>query len=219
MLSKRGIVLWSSTLALVLLALAGEARADAKVTTPGSVGSNEGNSDNLYPFNGDPIRYQQIIAASEFSNRAGWITQIVLRPDAASGASFSERLTNVQINLSTSAASPSSLSKTFAANIGSDETVAYAGSLALSSAFSGQAGGPMDFDIVITLQTPFYYDSNVGNVLLDVRNYLGGRTTQMDAQDSPDTTSRVWSLDVNSPTAVANDPYPSAGLVIRFVFQ
>lgn len=221
MVTRSKAVIRFSTLAVALLVLAGSAwaLASGSVTTPGNVTTVEGNSDNLYPFNGEPIRYQQVIAATEFSGGAGWIKQIALRPDGASGNAFSETLTNVQINLSTTATAPNNISKTFAQNIGKDETVVYSGALPLSSAFSGPDGGPMDFDIVITLQTPFWYDSTAGNLLLDVRNFSGGKTSQLDAQDAPDTTSRVWSLDVNSPTATQTDPYPSAGLVLRFYFN
>jgi hypothetical protein len=215
---KRAIILWAPMLSVALLGLAGVAWA-ASVTTPGAVKTTEGNSDNLYPFNGEPIRYQQIVGATEFGGGAGWISQILLRPDAASGAAFSETLTNVQINLSTTKIPPNGMSKTFAKNIGNDETIVYQGTLPLSSSFTGPAGGPMAFDIVIPLQTPFFYDSTQGNLLIDVRNFSGGRTTQMDAQDAPDTTARIWSLDVNATTAVANDPFPSAGLVLQFVFQ
>jgi hypothetical protein len=218
MTAKRAIGLWSPTLAVVLLGLAGVAWA-ASLTVPGAVKTTEGNFDNLYPFNGDPIRYQQVITATEFNGGAGWIGQIRLRPDGASGAAFSETLSDIQINLSTSSKSPSTLNKTFAKNVGSDDTIVYQGALPLSSAFSGAAGGPMAFDIIIPLQTPFFYDSSQGNLLLDVRNFSGGRTTQMDAQDAPDSTARVWSLDPNATTGNSADPFPSAGLVLQFVFQ
>jgi hypothetical protein len=218
MTAKRAIVLWAPTLSVALLGLAGVAWA-VSITTPGAVATTEGNFDNLYPFNGAPIRYQQVVSATEFSGGAGWINQIVLRPDASSGAAFSETLTNVQINLSTTKTPINGMSKTFAKNVGSDETIVWQGALPLSSAFSGPGGGPMAFDIVINLQTPFFYDSTQGNLLLDVRNFSGGSTTQMDAQDAPDTTARVWSLDPNATTADGSDPFPSAGLVLQFVFQ
>jgi hypothetical protein len=52
--------------------------------------------------------------------------------------------------LSTTSANPNALSTTFANNIGADDTVVFgAGALALSSAFTGPAGGPKNFDIVI----------------------------------------------------------------------
>src|SRR5262249_21915931 len=122
-------ILRISTLAIALFALVGAAWAGG-VTTPGASKTTEGNSDNLYPLNGDPIRYQQIIGASEFSGGAGWITQILLRPDAASGQAFSETLSNIQINLSTTSRPPNSMHKTFSKNIGSDETVVFQGALA-----------------------------------------------------------------------------------------
>jgi hypothetical protein len=202
-----------------LLILASAVWAASTVTSPGIVASAEGNFDNLYPFNGAPMRYQQVISASEFNTGAGWINQIRLRPDGINGSAFSETLASIQINLSTTNKSPNNLNKTFSKNTGNDETVVYSGSLPLSSAFIGPTGGPMNFDVVIPLQTPFYYDPAAGNLLLDVRNYSGGRTTQFDAQDAPDTTARVWSLDVNSTTAVDSEPYPSAGLVLQFNFQ
>jgi len=207
------------TLGAGLLALCGPARAGGTITTPGSARTVEGNSDNLYPFNGEPIRYQQVIAASEFTGGAGWITQLVLRPDGASGAAFSETLTNVRINLSTTTRPYNSLSKDFSQNTGPDEKTVLDGALALSSAFSGPDGGPKDFDIVITFQTPFWYDPAAGNLLLDVRNFSGGKTTQLDAQDAPDTTSRVWSLDVYATQSDQADPFPSTGLLVQFLFS
>jgi hypothetical protein len=45
---------------------------------------------------------------------------------------------------------------------------------------------------VITLLTPFLYDPALGNLLLDVRNFSGGLTTQFDAQRvENDSISRV----------------------------
>jgi hypothetical protein len=205
------------TLSSAVLGSAGWAWTSGPVTVPSSVGAAEGNSDNLYPCNGDPMRYQQVISAAEFKNGPCRITSIALRPDAVAGLAFSETLTNVRISLSTTSKNPSNLSKTFAENIGSDETIVCDGQLLLSSSFSGPDGGPKNFDIIITLATPFSYDPTAGNLSLDVRNYSGGTTTQLDAHDAPDSTARVWSDTVDSPTARANDPFPSVGLVIRFL--
>jgi hypothetical protein len=97
------------------------------------------------------------------------------------------------------------LSATFANNVGADDTVVFSGPLSLSSAFTGPSAGPKDFDIVITLQTPFLYDPSAGNLLLDVRNFSGGTTIQFDAEASDsDPVSRTFTAftgDVNSPTA------------------
>ena len=109
------------------------------------------------------------------------------------------------------------MSRTFAANIGEDVQTVHAGPLALASGFSGAVGGSKGFDIVVRLQRPFDYDPAKGSLLLDVRNYSGGKTTQLDAHDAPDTTSRVWSHQVDAAVATDRDPYPSVGLVIYFV--
>jgi hypothetical protein len=215
--TRRWAFFSSPVVAVALLGSAGWAPAADPVTIPSSVQAGEGNSDNQFPLNGDPIRYQQVIAASEFPAGQRWITRIALRPDGASGAAFSETLSNVQINLSTTQKAPGALSKTFADNIGSDEKVVASGALALSSSSSGPDGGPKAFDIVITLDAPFLYDPAAGNLLLDVRNYSGGKTTQLDAHDAPDSTSRIWSGDVRSATGTQGDPFPSVGLVIRFL--
>jgi hypothetical protein len=202
---------------LALTPAAVSSRTDDTIIAPGAARNVEGNSDNLYPFSGDPIRYQQVVAASEFAGGPRWITRIALRPDANSGRAFEETLSHVEIRLSTSARAPAALSKTFAENVGDDETLVYSGALPLASAFSGPEGGPKDFDILITFQTPFWYDPSAGHLLLDVRNVSGGRTTQYDAQDAPDSTARVWSDDVNAATARNDDPFPSVGLVLKFI--
>jgi hypothetical protein len=217
MRTKHRGVLSSVALAAVVLVSAGWRWGGGSVTIPGAARDVEGNSDNLYPFNGDPMRYQQVTTASEFPTTPCWITRIALRPDAAGGAAFTATLSNVKIRLSTTSKTPSTLSKTFAENTGSDEKVVYDGELSLTSAFSGPAAGPKDFDITIPLQNSFYYDPNLGNLLLDVRNYSTGQTTLMDAHDAPDSTGRIWSDEVDAATATRNDPFPSAGLVVKFI--
>ena len=129
------------------------------------------------------------LSCTEFTGGPITITRIALRPDAEAGVAFSETLSSIKIGLSTTAKAPSTLSKTFAANIGADEKVVFNGELALSSNFSGTSQGPKDFDIVITLQQPFTYNPSAGNLLLDIRNYSGARTTQLDAHDAPDSTA------------------------------
>ena len=89
---------------------------------------------------------------------------------------------NIRINLSTTSQVPDGLSNTFAENVGADDTVVFNGALPLSSAVTGPDGGPKAFDIVITLQTPFWYDPTAGNLLLDVRNFEAAATTSVDAE-------------------------------------
>src|SRR5207249_8841041 len=104
-------------------------------------------------------------------------------------------LPDIQIDLSTTSAGDDGLSTTYANNVGADDTVVFTrGALTLSSAFTGPPDGPKDFDIIITLTTPFLYNPALGNLLLDVRNFGGGFTTVLDAvpNQTGDGVSPVW---------------------------
>lgn len=194
----------------------------AELVVPGSLENVEGNQSNAFPFNrGISYRYQQVYSASEFNpSDPVLITEIRFRPDFNAGSSFSAILPDVQVNMSTTTTAPDALSSTYAENIGPDDTVVSSGPLPLSSDTTG--AGPFDFDIVIPLSTPFLYDPQQGNLLLDIRNYGGGVwTTAFDAEDTiGDSSSRVSTNhivgDVNSPTAALNDSW---GLVTQFVLE
>jgi hypothetical protein len=188
----------------------------ADTIVPSAVGSIEGNANNGFPFNIGEFgitsqRYQQVYVASEFSGTVT-ITGIAFRPDASEGAAFSSTLNNVQIDLSTTSAPVDGLSSTFALNVGANVTTVRSGSLPLSSSFTGPAGGPKNFDIVIPFTTPFLYNPALGNLLLDVRNFSGGVTTQFDAQTASDTTSRLFSSPVSATIGNAD----TLGLVTKF---
>ena len=203
-----------STTAFVLLCCASPiALAQTSVVVPNAQAAAEGNSNNDAPIVGAQ-RYQQVYASSQFSGPIQ-ITEIRFRPDAFSGNPFSTTLSDIQINLSTTAAAPDGLSTTYANNVGADDTIVYArGPLSISSSDTGPVGGPKDFDIIITLTTPFNYNPASGNLLFDVRNYGGGTTTPFDAQStSGDSVSRLTNLDVNGATGSAD----TLGLVAQFI--
>ena len=110
----------------------------------------------------------------------------------------------------------SSISSTFANNVGADDTIVRSGALTLSSADTPVAGGTRAFDIVINLTTPFLYDPSLGNLLLDLRNFSGGATTQLDASTTPtDSVARSFNDPASSPTGATD----SIGLVTQFTFQ
>jgi hypothetical protein len=197
------------------------AMADTLVISPGPETSTEGDSNNAFPFNLGTLsmRYQQVYTSSDFSAITGpsLVTAILFRPDATFGSAFSSTLPDVEISLSTTSKTPSTLDSIFAANVGGDDTVVYNGLLALSSAFNGPSMGPKAFDIVIDLLTPFLYDPSTGDLLLDVTNFGSGVTTQFDAVSSGDThINRVWALDSGATSATVDAT--SAGLVTEFRF-
>jgi hypothetical protein len=206
--------------ALLLLGAINPAHAIVPtVVVPNSATTTEGNSNNSYPFDLTEAglssqRYQQVYAASQFGG-GGLITQIIFRPDAFAGHAFTSALPDIQIDLSTTSAADDGLSTTFADNVGADDTVVFTrGQLTLSSAFTGPPDGPKDFDIIITLTTPFLYNPALGNLLLDVRNFGGGTTTFFDAVfTTGDGVSRVYNQDVNSATGSTD----TEGLVTGFV--
>lgn len=212
---------------LPALALHPAARADSLIV-PGAGNGAEGNEGNVFPFspstNGIPSqRYQQVYGASAFASLPGpiTITDILFRPDATlPGAPFSNTLPSIQINLSTTAAAVDALSLTFANNLGANDAVVFSGALSLSSAYTGPAAGPKDFDIAIHLQTPFTYNPAAGNLLLDVRNFSSVDIGRFDLiNDSTDSVSRVYT----STGGTANDPTAAfaatEGLVTQFNFR
>jgi hypothetical protein len=152
---------WAMACGLAVWAMvAGSIAGAAVVVVPNNLAATEGNENNTAPFDiglfgFSSQRYQQVFAASAFASVSGpqLITQIAFRPDAQTGGAFSSTIPNIQINLSTTSATPDGLSATFANNVGSNDTVVFSGSLSLSSAFMGPPGGPKAFDIIINLQS------------------------------------------------------------------
>jgi hypothetical protein len=215
MLNRQGVVL-----ALTFALCSSVALQAGTLVVPGSDTATEGNTNNCFPFGISCVgstsqRYQQVYASSEFGGRTILITGIDFRPDADTGRAFSTTLSSMSVDLSTTSAAVDALSLTFADNVGADNTSVFGtGPLSISSAFAGPLAGPKAFDIHIEFTTSFLYNPANGNLLLDVRNFGGGFTTQFDADSNGGATSRVYNLfDVGSATASGRD---SLGLVTQF---
>jgi hypothetical protein len=204
---------------LVIHLMAALDSCPAAIVVPNALAAVEGNSNNTNPFGNTffaDVRYQQVYRANQFSGSI-LIGQIAFRPDASFGSAFSTVSPDIQINLSTTSRNPDALSATFSQNVGVDDTVVYnRGPLPLSTANAGGGlFGPRDFDIVITLTTPFLYNPSQGNLLLDVRNFRVVTTTSFDAEDTAgDPVSRVYGR-VNDVTAPFNPD--TIGLVTQFL--
>jgi hypothetical protein len=227
-LSRAYNVLGVLVLVIARALFVGESARAAAVVVPGGATSTElsegtGSPFSIGNFGLSSQRYQQVYAANEFSGLAGggeYITQIAFRPDPFAGAAFSAVLASIRIDLSTVATGPDALSAVFGENVGANDTIVYGGasgaSLFLSSSFTGPAFGPKDFDIVINLTTPFFYNPAAGNLLLDIRNFGGGTTTYFSATSaSGDAMSRVFTFGSDAGSAVAGN-IDSLGLVTRF---
>ncbi len=120
--------------------------------------------------------------------------------------------------LSSPQAQPNSLSNTFADNIGYDITTVFMGDLVVTALACDTS--PCPFEVMITLQNPFFYDPEKGNLLFDMRipkcvvlnqekTIVFDFTTQL-----PTIVSRVTSTDVFAPTGIT----VSGGLVTEFRF-
>ncbi len=114
--------------------------------------------------------HNQIVYSSDFFTGTGSpisITAFSLRPlSDFLGSDVS--ITQTTIRLSTTSASESTLSETFADNLGADAQVVFDGALTIDSTPTPASGGTNAFDQIVTLQTPFVYDPSEGNLLLDV---------------------------------------------------
>ena len=125
-------------------------------------------------------------------------------------------LSNVQISVSTTLRQPDSLSPIFADNVGLNNSIVRSGSLTISGRNIHFPGGPNPFEIGVQFTTPFFYDPSQGNLLLDVRNFMGAATTPFDAVNTPgDPVSSLFAL---GPDSVSGTP-STVGLVTLFVID
>ncbi len=125
----------------------------------------EGNAGNSFPFNEpSPMRYQQLYSSTQFPG-CGKIIQVKFRYDGfRTGGSVT--YPDILIQLSTTTVTAGTISTTFAANIGPNVITVYDGELSFSAPTC--SGEPCPFNNTITLQTPFNYNPNNGNLLLDI---------------------------------------------------
>ena len=136
-------------------------------------------ANTLVAFGAGPLtaanyRIQEVYGAQNFTvTDTLHITELRYRPDTTYGRAFNTIVGNIEIRLSTTTLAPDGLSQNYAQNPGSDETLVHSGSLEISSQFIGPPGEPKNFDIIIPLQTPFFYNPAAGNLLVDIRNFTG----------------------------------------------
>ena len=210
---------------------------DTSIVVPNALEFVEGNSGNCIPLTGclDADRYQQVYGSAEFGGLAGldpvYISEIRFRPNndpAFIPIFITSIFADIEIRLSTTPAlfgpdgvtaiGPDNLFTAFDQNVGGDEVVVYRGALTLSSSLTGP--GPFDFDIVITLQTPFLYDPTAGNLLFEWRNYSGesfGGFADSEVTFG-DSVSRVESSFFPGDPEAPNGLADTSGHIARFTF-
>jgi hypothetical protein len=196
------------------------------LVVPNEWSTAQGDAGNLFPlFSAQPIRYQQVFDAAQFSRLnpgGGLINRIAFRGHGP-GVPFNATVPQLQVNLSTTSKTPDGLSSTFAENVGADDTQVFSGPFSTAVTFTGD---PTNFEVVINFTTPFFYNPTKGNLLLDIRNSQGGvevppNDQQLDGTSATgDSVSRVYSYgDVTVATAGQTggvDEKDSYGLITKF---
>ena len=197
-----------------------------QLVVPNEWSTAQGDAGNLLPlFSAQPIRYQQVFDASQFSRLnpgGGLINRIAFRGHGP-GVPFTATVAQLQVNLSTTSKTPDGLSSAFAENVGPDDTQVFSGPLSAAVTFTGD---PTNFEVVVNFTTPFFYDPAKGNLLLDVRNSQGSVEVPPNDQEldgtstGGDSVSRVYNYgDVTGAKAGQSggiDEKDSYGLVTKF---
>jgi hypothetical protein len=202
---------------LLLLLCAPLARADG-IVVPNTLATVEGNDNNFGPFFNNSVRYQQVFSASQFPSSTGplMITQIAVRPDGSvTDPSLIIRFDSVQIDLSTTSRTPSTLSTLFASNVGADDTTVFNSFVFVNAPVTGPPGGPKDFTVSFAL-SPFIYDPSAGDLLLDVRAIEsgGGISAPFDAESNSPFTAHLDAPDISAASGTSF----ATGLVTQFQF-
>jgi len=146
--------------------------------------------------------YQQVYNHTQFS---GPITITDLEFFNTFGASPTTIIFNFTFQLSTTSADWNTLSPTFAANLGSDNT----------TVFSGQVTKPwaVGDTLVLPLSTPFTYDPSKGNLLMTMN---GASATGPGGDALVDFNTRNTFLGEVVMDGLVVDVVPGSGLVTRF---
>jgi hypothetical protein len=215
------------TLAVVLaLCAASGARAQV-IVTPNAQASAEGNTAFVLAPIASPFRYMQLISSSEFSSLTGpvLITALAFRPDASQPGPAAALIPGAQFFLSTTSRTVTTLSTTFADNIGPDHTL-----VAMIGAGGGYSTGNLpgpgntrQFDIAFPFTTPFRFDPAAGNLLLETRNpavvLASGQSILGDAFEDTSPNAPGRSVFGSGSMTAASGNLQTAGLVTRFDYQ
>lgn len=167
-------------------------------------------------------RGQQVFPASDFESLpAGYqtITRLAFRPSVELKEPLQITFHDLQLHFSTTNSSPQKLSLAFADNIGPDETVVFQGDLTYSTANVGPPEGPREFDYVMDLQTPFTYDPNEGDLLMetDWSGVSGADSSLADFVFSPGPDAHTVYFDGDPAATTAATEW--GGIVTQFTFE
>jgi hypothetical protein len=190
-------------LLLSLGALLNVAIAQNTVVVPNGLAATEGNSSTAYPWSrtASVIHVQYCYDSSHFLAQGVsypiQITQLRWRANSATTAYTGGAYANCRIDMSTAAVDQAVLSTTFASNHGADRSNVYTGSVTVAPTTSVAAGTPNAWYVTVTT-TPFVYDPNSGDLLVDIvfpaASWTGGTACAVDCQTTGSLCSRMYNL-------------------------
>jgi len=233
MLFRISRVLMLTVLTYLVLFSTFNTSAGTTVVVPNIYENMEEDNGNGFPLNcGDfddtSQRYQQMYASSEFDGQECLITEIRFRRNLSVDDFGPTIIPNITVQLSTSPNTTTTMSSTFADNIGSDVLTVFSGDLSLST--NCGMSDPCPFDQVIPLDQGFPYNPSDGDLLIDFRIPTCVITSQQNDTDEPvmaragtDQGFNPASLGVNATEAdfvsLSNNEVSGKGLVTQFVGQ
>jgi len=165
-------------------------------------------------------RGQDLISHLQFKSLPGpvWITGAYYRPDALATEPRETVYEDLEMRLSTTQKTPSTMSRTFAQNIGSDETVVFATDCHIST--SGR-DSLEDFDYAFSFERPFFYDPSKGNLLVDWTCHGGfhGDAPGYDGQSFESDTQFAGLEAVDPDATTAGNTWDNWYNIVRFTYQ
>jgi len=191
---------------LPLTLLTSLASAQLAVVIPNGTATAAGNSSNAFPWgtaatSWPGLRLMCIYDAANFTlqgisgpilvNRLRW------RPNDGMAAFTGGTFTQADVRLSTAPMDYTSLTTNFTTNHGPDLTTVYSGSVVHQAGSGGAIGSVPAWTVDIQLTTPFLYDPNQGDLVIDCdypggANFVGGSLPSMDVQTTGSLSGRVW---------------------------
>ncbi|WP_376694085.1 hypothetical protein [Wenzhouxiangella sp. EGI_FJ10409] len=142
--------------------------AIALFVVPDEAAGSPGNTSTSEPFGAtgqctNGMRFQQIVSGDAISG--GNISGLAFRLDDGESALGSVTYGDTTIKLSSTTRTPGNMSKTFADNVGSDETLVFQGDLTVSA---GTDSPTNPFDFQLPIDVPFNFQGSPRNLLIDI---------------------------------------------------
>lgn len=218
----------STSLSILVLAAAASAQT---TTLPASASGIAGNGSNAFPWGSNAsafpgLRIQCIYDSANLTGAPVPITTPILitnvrwrANDVATTTTWAGGVyTSAKLGLGTAAVDHASATTNFEANMGPDYMVVHEGPVTVVAGAGNGTGVVGPFVVDIAVNPPFYYDPNVGDLIVDTDfangAYVGGSLIAMDVHTVTPLARRVFSSS-NWPLANGVD---SAAPVIELAF-